>query len=103
MLDRIRRASTGLVLATVVATGAVAATAGSASAAPRPAYVNDLVRGFAPQTNPDIPVTAFGLCQEAQWSYNQDVYGNPNGGGDQYYYCASRSDGGANLWWRHWV
>lgn len=103
MLKRTRRAAGGLVLAVVAATGAVGVTAGPASAAPQPAYVNDLIRGFDQQPNPEVPLNAFGVCLETQWSFNQQVYGNPNGGGDQYYYCVSRPDGGANLWWRHWV
>lgn len=88
----------GLLLVATAATSAVAATAGSASAAPAATYVNDLVRDWGPGAFP-----AYGLCLEYQRDFNQQRYGNPNGSSDQYYYCTSRSDGGANLWWRHSV
>jgi hypothetical protein len=103
VLNRVKRVSAGLALIAVAATGTVAVTAGSASAAAQYTYVNDFVREFSPQTDPNSPVTPQGLCLEAKQTYNMSVYGNVNGGGDQYYYCATRSDGGENMWWRHRV
>ncbi|MFF4749060.1 hypothetical protein ACWD5R_30220 [Streptomyces sp. NPDC002514] len=97
MTKRIAKASVGILMAVVSATGILTAGAGTASAA----TLQNTLEGSYYGT----PwLTPYMECHNEELDRNKKTYGNEAGGGNEYFYCALGDRGLAyNLWWRHYV
>jgi hypothetical protein len=94
---------TCLLLAGAAATSVVALGTGTASASDASTagyFSNDYVATY--YGTEDNPYAGYQQCDEARQYYNRQVYGNPNGAGESYFYCAGAGGGAVNLWSRHW-
>ncbi|MER8188468.1 hypothetical protein [Kitasatospora sp. NPDC094015] len=97
-MNRIARASAAVLLAGAAATGALAASAGTASAA---GYANSLTRTF---TAGDSGVN-WNECNSTMRQQNDILSRSGNRDSQVYYYCApgqfAHGEQAVNLWFRH--
>ncbi|KDN87434.1 hypothetical protein [Kitasatospora cheerisanensis] len=97
MYSRLKRATSAVAVALVASAAALTVGTGTATAAPSAAAttINELYFSYTQAA------TAWNQCQLGIVHFNNVYYGNPNGGNDEYFYCAPGANGAWNLWWRH--
>ncbi|MET7695612.1 hypothetical protein ABZT06_48435 [Streptomyces sp. NPDC005483] len=98
MIKKLKQNSTGIALAATAAACLLAASAGSASAAPT-ALHNEYKTSYYTTS---WGVSAWTLCQAAENQKNYATYGTANPTGAEQYYCSSASAIKVNLWWAHY-